>query len=256
MTQPPARRQEVAKLVHHYRRRNEPTYGVYAGMFIPTAFAITALTTGEPMMFTFAMLSTVLALVVGFWVFRNFPANLTPEITEFRSGDYPLLAYWSPVIGAFIPVLPVPFAGQFDIEVPPAIGAAVGGVYLGAVFALATWMQHRRPFMVGARRCAKILEDGSLEGITNERLDVAEEHEHILAALIAVGAVDGNTIQAKWLPSIMDVDEVEELQEPLETLASAKLIDVNRTGLYHKLPTWRLTIKPLGVRCLNQLRSR
>ena len=79
--------------------------------------------------------------------------------------------------------------------------------------------------------------------------------EDTLTALIAAGAVQGNTVSARSLSKFMQVD-LDLVCEHLDELAQAGLVKLDRIALRSAPKDWKNTVAPTGVRCLYQLGRR
>ena len=123
------------------------------------------------------------------------------------------------------------------------------------------WAMFQRSFRVGKRRIKAITEKQSLEGVTQPRMDAVEANGDSLGALMAVGAVDGNTISIKVLGKLLNCDmdnaeDAESLVTRVKDLQSDDIIKISGQALYQKQQSWEVTVTPDGIRNLTQIGHR
>lgn len=85
--------------------------------------------------------------------------------------------------------------------------------------------------------------------MTPELLELVDRQHVLLAGLQGIGAVDGGEISATTLSRVTGTP-LSDAAPSLRELDSAGLVHVNRIGLYADEPKWRVTLTPLGVRCV------
>ena len=142
-----------------------------------------------------------------------------------------------------------------EVELAPPIAGVLSGAWWACGLPLGLWAMFSQSFRIGRRRINKILEKDPLEGVTEARLELADAHVDTLTALIAAGAVQGNTVSAKALSTFMQVD-LDLVCENLDELAQAGLVKLDRIALRSAPKDWKNTVTPTGVRCLYQLGKR
>ena len=192
-------------------------------------------------------------LAAGFFVpWRRW---LTPVIKEdFRSSDYPRIYYimqFAPALGA---IAATALSGEdgFDLasNLPPVVFYVLFCAVTSFCFTLSFRATETFNYRVGKRRANQILKDNELEGVTAQRIEVAEANQELLSSMVALGAVDNQWVQLDQLAKLLGTT-AEDVQEDVVALDKAELIDLRRIGLQKPVEKWTLSVSPQGVRVLN-----
>ncbi|MCT1428046.1 hypothetical protein [Corynebacterium sp. p3-SID1241] len=247
-----------ARELAQYRQRNEipARSALYFG--VPAGFAIGFAQTGVNYMLVGAGIFAIFAVLGFVHLIRNYPRGINAAQEEYREGDYPTIAYIAPFIPIAAPLVMAPLSAAGlvpEVELAPPIAGVLSGAWWAFGLPLGLWAMFSQSFRIGRRRINKILEKDPLEGVTQARLQLADAHSDILTALIAGGAVQGNTISARALSKFMQVD-LDLVCEHLDELAQAGLVKLDRIALRSAPKDWKNTVTPTGVRCLYQLGKR
>ncbi|MDO5031097.1 hypothetical protein [Corynebacterium sp.] len=248
----------VPHTVDEVRARNEPALRDLAMIGVPAGIAI-GLSQVE--------FGLQVPLIAACWVFivfgvlgliRRWPTSIQAERSEVRSGDYAAVAYWAP----FLPIV-VPIAGGAlsslglteDLTFNPILVAVGYGLWSAPAIVLGGWALFNSSYRIGRRRIKQINADPSLDGVTAESIEATIAHRPIVSALVAAGAVDGNTVILKRLRKLVRYDDglKEDLRE-LEKVGVVKLIGT-RIGSNAER-TWQVTLTKEGVRCMREAAKR
>ncbi|MDK8693900.1 hypothetical protein [Corynebacterium sp. MSK158] len=247
-----------ARELAQYRQRNEVPVRSALYFGVPAGFAVGFANTGVDYMLMGAGVFAVFAVLGLVHLIRNYPRGINAAQEEFRDGDYPTIAYIAPFIPIAAPLVMAPLsaAGLLpEVELAPPVAGMLSGAWWAFGLPLGIWSMFSQSFRIGRRRINKILEKDPLDGVTEARLQLADAHSDILTALVAAGAVQGNTINSTALSKFMKVD-LDPLCERLDALAKADLVKLSRMGLRTAPAKWTITITPTGVRCLYQVGRR
>ncbi|MDY3127567.1 MAG: hypothetical protein SOW59_05480 [Corynebacterium sp.] len=195
-------------------------------------------------------------------IIRRRPRMRIPTLMEWKKGDYTAIAY----IAQYASFLCFPLSFSFQ-EV--SLAAAAIPSWLHAFFSVLIFLtgvigpvlsSTRVPYAIGKRRALRIIADDELSGVTEQRLDATEQQATVLSACAALGAIDGNVASLHALTSIVsglypgtDLGNIESAVKELEAHGLTKI--TNR-GIPENPEGWEVTLTPIGVRCLQQLRSR
>ena len=233
--------------VDYYRSRNLPSFATWLVPTLPAGVAFGALSLHSiPLL----VLGLVLAVAGAVWIFRRYPM-VAPQFVEFRDDDY---SFWYKYswIAPLIPIGPLygliePTLPHLELEPPLLLVSAGAGLYATLGLAWGAHLQVRWLQRIGARRVRRL--SHSLEGVTPELLELVDRQHVLLAGLQGIGAVDGGAISATALSRVTGTP-LSDAAPSLRELDSAGLVHVNRIGLYADEPKWRVTLTPLGVRCV------
>ena len=233
--------------IQHYRSQNEMSLRNILWTGLPKGLAIGAVESGT----------------YGVKIFRERPKLVQSNITEFKSGDYTAMQMWAPFLPAlgWLVAIPIDALGLSSLPTPPLLAALFSGALLGVGGSFGMWAMFQRSFRVGKRRIKAITEKQSLEGVTQPRMDAVEANGDILGALIAAGAVDGNTISIKVLGKLLNCDmdnaeDAESLVSRIKALQTDGIIKISGQALYQKQQSWEVTVTPDGIRNLTQIGHR
>ena len=247
-----------ARELAQYRQRNEIPVRSALYFGVPAGFAIGFANTGVDYMLVGAGIFAIFAVLGLVHLIRNYPRGINAARKEYREGDYPTIAYIAPLIPIAAPLAMAPLSAAGlvpEVELAPPIAGVLSGAWWACGLPLGLWAMFSQSFRIGRRRINKILEKDPLEGVTEARLVLADAHVDTLTALIAAGAVQGNTVSAKALSTFMQVD-LDLVCENLDELAQAGLVKLDRIALRSAPKDWQNTVTPTGVRCLYQLGKR
>ncbi|WP_165241647.1 hypothetical protein [Corynebacterium lizhenjunii] len=202
-------------------------------------------------------LAIVAFIASGVWIYCTAPPKfVAPRFEEYRDSDHSLWYRYS-----FVAPVATLAAGPLlhdvvqDIipsgeSLPLAVQAAASGLYVATVAPWGLHLQLTSQRRIGKRRLRQVLAHPSLEGVTATRIEAAQRHRPLLAALCAVGAVDGGTVPAQAITRLLDVP-LEEVTGAIEELTELDILATERIGLYAAAPKWHTTLTPLGVNCLS-----
>jgi len=247
-----------ARELAQYRQRNEVPVRSALYFGVPAGFAVGFANTGVDYMLVGAGVFAVFAVLGLVHLIRNYPRGINAAREEFRDGDYPTIAYIAPFIPIAAPLVMAPLSAAGlvpEVELAPPVAGVLSGAWWAFGLPLGLWGMFSQSFRIGRRRITKILEKDPLEGVTEARLELADAHVDTLTALIAAGAVQGNTINTTALSKFMQED-LEPLCERLDELEKADLVKLSRMGLRTAPKKWTITVTPTGVRCLYQVGRR
>lgn len=247
-----------ARELAQHRHRNEVPVRSALYFGVPAGFAVGFANTGVDYMLMGAGVFAVFAVLGLVHLIRNYPRGINAAQEEFRDGDYPTIAYIAPFIPIAAPLIMAPLSAANllpEVELAPPVAGVLSGAWWAFGLPLGIWGMFSQSFRIGRRRINKILEKDPLDGVTEARLQLVDAHSDILTALVATGAVQGNTINSTALSKFMRVD-LDPLCEHLDALAKADLVKLSRMGLRTAPAKWTITITPTGVRCLYQVGRR
>lgn len=247
-----------AAAIRHYRRRNEFNPRELLAFTTTASFGVGFFFLDHTAFYVLGALCLVAAVVCGVKVARHYSKAVAVQQTEFREGDYPAAAYFAPLIPIVAPLLVLPVqALGWDFSVPPAVATLSTAAFYSVGLFLSGTVSFRRSYSVGRRRIQRM--SFALTELTATTQRLAEENTDILAALIAIGAVDGNEASLNGLQRILDpapaADE-EALRERLQELDSAKLIKLRAPSWQGESAQWDMSITPLGVHALSESQRR
>ena len=247
-----------AAAIRHFRRRNEFNPRELLAFTTTASFGVGFFFLDHAAFSVLGALLLIAAVACGVKIARHFPKAVAVPQTEFRDGDYPAVAYFAPFIPIVAPLLVLPVqALGWDFSVPPAVATLSTAAFYSVGLFLSGPVLFRRSFSIGRRRIQRM--DFELTELTTTTQRLAEENTDILAALIAIGAVDGNEVSLKGLQWILDpamsADE-EALRERLQELDSVKLIKLRAPTWQGQSARWDMSITPLGVHALTESQRR
>lgn len=241
--------------IARYRDKNLPTLQDWGLVGLPVGLAVSAA------MFQWWWLTGLAAIgaVALFWRMCNTHSMITMSLDEFRSEDYSLaykLSLYAPILFFPLTVLGVavedflPFAeADLDLVLPESLQKLGAGAVYATGAALTGWGSYRLYQRAGTRRLRSVAANPSLDGVTETRIDLVEEHHAIVNGLAAIGAVDGLRVPHGGLCKLIGV-EPETNRPALEELLAAGIVDAERIGMYADLEAWHLTLTEAGVRCM------
>ncbi|MGV3282821.1 hypothetical protein [Corynebacterium sp. 11254D000AR] len=247
-----------AAAIRHYRERNEFNPRELLAFTTTASFGVGFFFLGHTAFYVLGALCLVAVVACGVKIARHYAKAVAVSQTEFRDGDYPAAAYFAPLIPIVAPLLALPVqALGWDFSVPPAVATlSTAALYSVGLFLSGTVL-FRRSYSIGRRRIQRM--DFELTELTATTQRLAEENTSILAALIAIGAVDGNEVSLKNLHRILEpalaADE-EALRERLQELDSAKLVKLRAPIWQGESARWDMSITPLGVHALSESQRR
>lgn len=249
--------------IQHYRSQNEMSLRNILWTGLPIGLAIGAVESGTLAFGLLAIPLLAVSVIYGVKIFRERPKLVQSNITEFKSGDYTAMQMWAPFLPAlgWLVAIPIDALELSSLPTPPLLAALFSGALLGVGGSFGMWAMFQRSFRVGKRRIKAITEKQSLEGVTQPRMDAVEANGDILGALIAAGAVDGNTISIKVLGKLLNCDmdnaeDAESLVTRVKDLQSDGIIKISGQALYQKQQSWEVTVTPDGIRNLTQIGHR
>lgn len=249
--------------IQHYRSQNEMSLRNILWTGLPIGLAIGAVESGTIAFGLLAIPLLAVSVIYGVKIFRERPKLVQSNITEFKSGDYTAMQMWAPFLPAlgWLVAIPIDALELSSLPTPPLLAALFSGALLGVGGSFGMWAMFQRSFRVGKRRIKAITEKQSLEGVTQPRMDAVEANGDILGALIAAGAVDGNTISIKVLGKLLNCDmdnaeDAESLVTRVKDLQSDGIIKISGQALYQKQQSWEVTVTPDGIRNLAQIGHR
>ena len=176
---------------------------------------------------------------------------------EYREGDYPLLAYFLPVLAIFSPLITegIKSTGIIgDISPNPILIAAGLTAFSIPAFIFGGRAFGTTSYRVGKRRIKAITEQGSLEGVTQESITAVEAHPEVLSGLVAAGAVTGNTTTIPALGKLLGYEEG--LEEELRELEKAGVVKLPGLIQWNGERTFNITLTEAGVRSMDAARTR
>ena len=190
-------------------------------------------------------------------IIRSKPKFVQAAQEEYRAGDYPLLAYFLPVLAIFSPLITegIKSTGIIGDTSPNPILIAAGltafsipaFIFGGRAFGTTS-------FRVGKRRIEAITEQGSLEGVTQASITAVETHPEVLSGLVAAGAVTGNTTSISELGRLIGYEEG--LEEELRELEAAGVVKLPGLIKWSGERTFNITLTESGVRSMDAARTR
>lgn len=247
-----------AAAIRHYRGHNEFNPRELLAFTTTASFGVAFFFLNHTAFYVLGALCLVAAVACGVKIARHYPKAVAVPHTEIRDGDYPAAAYVAPFIPIVAPLLALPVqALGWDFSVPPAVATLSTAAFYSVGLFLSGTVLFRRSYSIGRRRIQRM--DFELAELTTATQRLAEENTDILAALIAIGAVDGNEVSSKGLQRILDpalaADE-EALRERLQELDSAKLIKLRAPTWQGESARWDMSITPLGVHALSESQRR
>ena len=247
-----------AAAIRHYRRRNEFNPRELLAFTTTASFGMGFFFLDHTAFYVLSALCLVAAVASGVKIARHYSNAVAVPQTEFRDGDYPAAAYFAPLIPIVAPLLALPVqALGWDLSVPPAVATLSTAAFYSVGLFLSGTVHFRRSYSIGRRRIQRM--DFELTELTTTTQRLAEENTDILAALIAIGAVDGNEVSLKGLQWILDpaltADE-EALRERLQELDRAKLVKLRTPTWQGESARWDMSITPLGVHALTESQRR
>lgn len=155
--------------------------------------------------------------------------------------------------------------------IPGALGFLAGSVladlptpsivwpfYFASATGVILWTlrsEGRRAAAIGRRRALRALESTSLDDVTAQRLEVAEERRGVLRGLADLGAVDGIRARMWRLAGHLE-REVGEVSEEVRELQKVGVVSVSTIDAGADVPRHLVEITPIGVRVLSGLRNR
>lgn len=249
--------------IQHYRSQNEMSLRNILWTGLPIGLAIGTVESGTLAFGLLAIPLLAVSVIYGVKIFRERPKLVQSNITEFKSGDYTAMQMWAPFLPAlgWLVAIPIDALDLSSLPTPPLLAALLSGALLGVGGSFGMLAMFQRSFRVGKRRIKAITEKQSLEGVTQPRMDAVEANGDILGALIAAGAVDGNTISIKVLGKLLNCDmdnaeDAESLVTRVKDLQSDGIIKISGQALYQKQQSWEVTVTPDGIRNLTQIGHR
>lgn len=190
-------------------------------------------------------------------IIRSKPKFVQAAQEEYRAGDYPLLAYFLPVLAIFSPLITegIQSTGVLsDISPNPILIAAGLTAFSIPAFIFGGRAFGTTSYRVGKRRIKAITEQGSLEGVTQESITAVEAHPEVLSGLVAAGAVTGNTTTIPALGQLLGYEEG--LEEELRELEKAGVVKLPGLIQWNGERTFNITLTEAGVRSMDAARTR
>lgn len=190
-------------------------------------------------------------------IIRSKPKFVQAAQEEYRAGDYPLLAYFLPVLAIFSPLITegIQSTGVLsDISPNPILIAAGLTAFSIPAFIFGGRAFGTTSYRVGRRRIKAITEQGSLEGVTQESITAVEAHPEVLSGLVAAGAVTGNTTTIPALGQLLGYEEG--LEEELRELEKAGVVKLPGLIQWNGERTFNITLTEAGVRSMDAARTR
>ncbi|AWB82459.1 hypothetical protein C3B44_08955 [Corynebacterium yudongzhengii] len=185
------------------------------------------------------ILGVVTAVAFGM-VIKDLSDFPEPHTSEYRDGDIPFTQLLLPLAA-----LGASFFGTAELVEVPALPTAFTFAGSWALQSAAMWWllarSYRRYRVIGFRRRRRILEAEDTPEVTDEQLEVLNEYAEVIAALYAVGAIDGVILKGEHLHLLMGF-EPGQLKEPIRALKKAGLVADGGIGARESL-----TITPAGV---------
>ncbi|MGV3159733.1 hypothetical protein ACEE23_01360 [Corynebacterium sp. 32222D000AT] len=247
-----------AAAIRHYRGRNEFNPRELLAFTTTASFGVGFFFLDHTAFYVLGALCLVAAVACGVKIARHYPKAVGVPQMEIRDGDYPAAAYFAPFIPIVAPLLALPLkALGWDFSVPPAVAPLSTAAFYSVGLFLSGTVLFRRSYSIGRRRIQRM--DFELTELTATTQRLAEENTDILAALIAIGAVDGNEVSLKGLQRILapavSADE-EALRGRLQELDSTKLVKLRAPTWQGESAQWWMSITAVGVHALTESQRR
>ena len=190
-------------------------------------------------------------------IIRSKPKFVQAAQEEYRAGDYPVLAYFLPVLALFSPLITegIKSTGIIgDVSLNPILSAAGLTALSIPAFIIGGRAFGTTSYRVGRRRIKAITEQGSLEGVTEQSITAVEKHPEVLSGLVAAGAVTGNTTSISELGRLLGYEEG--LEEELRELEAAGVVKLPGLIQWSGERTFNITLTESGVRSIDASRTR
>lgn len=190
-------------------------------------------------------------------IIRSKPKFVQAAQEEYRAGDYPLLAYFLPVLAIFSPLITegIQSTGIVgDISLNPILVAAGHTTFAIPAFIIGGRAFGTTAFRVGKRRIKAITEKDSLDGVTEKSIAAVEDHPEALSGLVAAGAVTGNTISIPALSRLLGYEEG--LEEEMRELEKSGVVKMSGFIYGKNQRTFNITLTEAGVRSMDAARTR
>lgn len=255
----PAQRELAPRTVAQARARNEIAMRDIVTVAVPAGIASGLRAVDFPYPYAVPVYAVLwIAMIYGaFRIIRSKPKFVQAGQGEFRAGDYPLLAYFLPVIAVFSPMITagIESTGMFDtVSLNPILVAAGHTAFAIPAFIIGGRAFGTTAFRVGRRRIKAITEQGSLEGVTQESIAAVQDHPEVLSGLVAAGAVTGNTTTIPALGKLLGYEEG--LEEELRELEKAGVVKLPGLIQWSGERTFNITLTEAGVRSIDAARTR
>lgn len=191
--------------------------------------------------------SVALAVVFLVMAIRWIPKLNSPaSVIEYRSGDFPTLAYIAPLV-AVAGSFPVSTALVDSSAIPPTLAVAGGWAFNATAFAWWIIRSETQGERIGRRRLSALLADPGEHELSDEHLSAADRGHELLRALLVAGAIDGVTLKETSAAAMLRLD-MAQLSDTITDLKRARVIADGGPGARDCL-----TITPAGVLAMKKV---
>lgn len=255
----PARRASAPRTVAQARARNEIAPRDIITVAVPAGIASGLRAVDFPYPYAVPVYAVLwIAMIYGaIRIIRSKPKFVQAAQEEFRAGDYPLFAYFLPVLAIFSPMIIAGIESTGivgDVSLNPILVAAGHTAFAIPAFIIGGRAFGTTAFRVGKRRIKAITEQESLEGVTQESIAAVQDHPEVLSGLVAAGAVTGNTTTIPALGKLLGYNEG--LEDELRELEKAGVVKMSGFIYGKNQRTYNLSITESGVRSMDAARTR
>ncbi|MCQ9676769.1 hypothetical protein [Corynebacterium sp. BF-R-2] len=255
----PARRESAPRTVAQARARNEIAMRDIITVAVPAGIASGLRAVDFPYPYAVPVYAVLwIAMAYGaIRIIRSKPKFVQAAQEEYRAGDYPVLAYFLPVLALFSPLIVEGIRSTGivgDISLNPILSAAGLTALSIPAFIIGGRAFGTTSYRVGRRRIKAITEQESLEGVTQESVAAVQAHPEVLSGLVAAGAVTGNTTTIPALGKLLGYDEG--LEDELRELEKAGVVKLPGLIQWSGERTFNITLTEAGVRSIDAARTR